>query len=156
MGFEIERKFLVQGDAWRDLITGSRHIRQAYLSTRTEASVRVRIIDEQRARLTIKGASRTEGKALSRAEFEYPVPIEDALAMLDLRVGQIIEKTRYHVPAGNGRMWEVDEFSGDLAGLVLAEIELADAEEVIAQPDWLGREVTSDPAYGNMTLALGL
>ena len=155
MGLEIERKFLVQGESWRGLTLGSRRIRQAYLSTRVDASVRIRIIDQEQARLTIKGASREDCAALSRTEFEYPVPLEDALAMLDMRVGRVIDKTRYHVPAANGRMWEVDVFSGELAGLVLAEIELASAEEPVSLPDWIGREVTADPGYGNMTLALG-
>lgn len=156
MAIEIERKFLVEGDAWRAGVTGARHIRQAYLSPGGAAAVRIRVIDEQKARLTIKAAAAASGvSALCRSEFEYPLPLEDALAMLDLRVGRIVEKTRFHVPAGNGRIWEVDVFAGALDGLVLAEIELGDADEDVMLPAWIGREVTDDPAYSNAVLAQG-
>lgn len=153
MAIEIERKFLVEGDAWRAQATGALRIRQAYLSKDSAASVRVRLVDERDARLTVKAATGLDGPALSRAEFEYPVPVEDALAMLDLRIGRVIEKTRYLVPAPNGRTWEVDRFEGALEGLVLAEIELGSAAEKIVLPDWIGREVTGDPQYGNAALA---
>lgn len=149
MAVEIERKFLVEGDAWRAGVTGQRHIRQAYLSRESGASVRIRLIDEREAKLTVKSA----GGVLTRAEFEYPIPIEDALAMLELRTGCILDKTRHFVPAGNGRTWEVDVFAGSHEGLVLAEIELEAADETVALPPWIGREVTDDPRYANAALA---
>jgi adenylate cyclase len=155
MTIEIERKFLVEGDAWRDGVTGSKRIRQAYLSNGGAPSVRIRLLDDCKAKLTVKARANADGPALSRAEFEYSVPYEDALAMLDLRIGQILEKTRYLVPAENGRTWEVDVFSGAHEGLVLAEIELDRADEAITLPDWIGREVTNDPKYGNAALAQG-
>lgn len=151
MAVEIERKFLVEGDGWRVGVTGQRRIRQAYLSKEGGANVRIRLIDEREARLTIKSA----GGALSRAEFEYPIPVGDALAMIELRTGTILDKTRHLVPAGNGRTWEVDVFTGAHEGLVLAEIELGAADEAVELPDWIGREVTEDPRYSNAALALG-
>ena len=153
MAVEIERKFLVKSDAWRAGVSGQRRIRQAYLSKNGGASVRVRLIDEREAKLTIKSADLPSGRGLSRAEFEYPIPIEDARAMLDLRTGRILDKTRYLVPAGKGRTWEVDVFAGAHQGLILAEIELESADEAVELPDWIGREVTSDPGYANATLA---
>ncbi|SFF79376.1 CYTH domain-containing protein [Novosphingobium sp. CF614] len=152
---EIERKFLVEGDAWRGAATGSRRIRQAYLSNGTAASVRVRLIDGREAKLTVKSRRGAGGgAALSRSEFEYTVPFADGLAMLGLRTGRIIDKTRYLVPAANGRTWEVDVFAGEHQGLVLAEIELDSADEQVALPGWIGREVTHDPRYRNEALAL--
>lgn len=156
MAQEIERKFLVRSDAWRAGVTRRHRIRQAYLSVPgSRASVRIRVVDEQTARLTVKAAAGSDGPALSRAEFEYPVPLSDALAMFELRVGEVVEKVRHVLDAGAGRVWEVDEFSGGLAGLVMAEIELARADEDIALPGWVGREVTNDPRYGNVALAQG-
>lgn len=153
MAVEIERKFLVTGDAWRAEVSGARQIRQAYLSKSGKASVRVRVVDESSARLTVKAAPDGKGPALSRAEFEYPIPVEEALEMLELRSGRIVEKTRHLVPAENGRTWEVDVFEGAHTGLVLAEIELGAADEQVVLPAWLGREVTGDPAYSNAALA---
>ncbi|MEJ2409385.1 MAG: CYTH domain-containing protein [Novosphingobium sp.] len=150
---EIERKFLVAGDGWRSRVAGARRMRQAYISNGGSTSVRVRVVDDGSAKLTVKGAAKTDGPALSRAEFEYTIPVEDALAMLELRTGRILEKTRHLVPAGGGRTWEIDVFAGALEGLVLAEIELERADEAIARPEWLGREVTGDPQYSNMALA---
>lgn len=150
---EIERKFLVTGDGWRSQVTGARRMRQAYLASSEAASVRVRVIDESSAKLTVKGAASTDGPALSRAEFEYAIPVRDALAMIELRTGRIVEKMRYLVPAGGGLTWEVDVFCGPLEGLVVAEIELECGGEEFLIPEWLGAEVTGDPAYGNMALA---
>lgn len=146
MGTEIERKFLVQGDAWRALATGTRY-RQGYLSTVPERTVRVRTIDTA-GYLTVKGV--TQG--VTRAEFEYEIPIADANAMLDgLCERPIIEKTRYKVPIG-GHLWEVDEFDGENAGLILAEIELGAEGEAFERPDWIGAEVSDDPRYYNANL----
>ena len=155
MAVEIERKFLVEGDAWRAAATGSMRLRQAYLSRSGQASVRIRLVDDKAAMLTIKSADKSGGPALLRSEFEYPVPIDDAVAMLDLRTGLIIDKTRHLVPAGNGRTWEVDVFAGAHQGLVLAEIELESADEAVDLPGWIGREVTGDQGYSNLALAQG-
>ena len=149
MGQEIERKFLVAGDGWR-LGGGKRiDIVQAYIAQGKKAQVRVRIINGETAVLTVK--DRAAGPV--RAEFEYPVPIADARAMLALRTGSLIEKTRTIVPVG-GMHWEVDVFRGELDGLVLAEIELDDAARELTLPPWAGREVTSDPRYYNAALAI--
>ena len=150
MGVEIERKFLVTGEGWQADAEPGMPIRQAYLSSGPAASVRVRIVGESAARLTVKSA----GAALSRCEFEYDVPVADAAAMLALRQGAVIVKTRYRIAAGEGRAWEIDVFGGVHAGLVIAEIELGAEDEAFARPDWLGAEVTSDPAYSNAALAL--
>src|SRR5579862_5730969 len=119
MAFEIERKFLVVDDAWQQSVRSESYIRQAYLTARDKASIRVRIRDNQTATLTIK----SRGADLKRLELEYEIPVLDAEAMLPLRHGAIIEKRRAIVPV-QGHVWEVDTFFGDNAGLVLAEIEL--------------------------------
>jgi adenylate cyclase len=145
MGVEIERKFLVTGTAWKALAAGV-HTRQGYLSIARHRTVRVRIAGD-RGFLTIKG--KTQG--LSRAEFEYAIPVEDAAAMLDLCDKPLIEKTRYRVPFG-AHTWEVDEFHGANAGLVVAEVELGSADEEPALPPWVGREVSGDARYYNANL----
>jgi CYTH domain-containing protein len=146
MGTEIERKFLVTGEGWRAGAAG-RIYRQGYLSTDPDRTVRVRVVGGD-GYLTIKG--RAEG--LVRAEFEYPIPAVDAGEMLDrLCLRPLIEKTRYRVKHG-GRVWEVDEFSGENRGLRLAEIELADPAEPVDLPGWVGEEVSSDPRYYNANL----
>lgn len=146
MGTEIERKFLVVGDAWK---RGARvqRFRQGYLSVEQERTVRVRAVDEH-GWLTIKGLSR----GFTRVEFEYPIPVADAQRLLDeLCLQPIIDKTRYEVRDG-GRLWEVDEFHGANAGLVVAEIELDSEQEAFERPHWLGREVSDDPRYFNANL----
>jgi adenylate cyclase len=146
MGLEIERKFLVIGTAWQTLAAGAL-TRQGYLSSAAERTVRVRIAGDQ-GFLTVKGKSR----GLSRAEFEYAIPVEDAAAMLDgLCEKPLIEKTRYRVPFG-AHTWEVDEFHGANAGLVVAEVELASADDEPALPPWVGQEVSLDPRYFNANL----
>ena len=146
MGLEIERKFLVIGTAWQTLAAGAL-TRQGYLSSAAERTVRVRIAGDQ-GFLTVKGKSH----GLSRAEFEYAIPVEDAAAMLDrLCEKPLIEKTRYRVPFG-AHTWEVDEFHGANAGLVVAEVELASADDEPALPPWVGREVSLDPRYFNANL----
>jgi CYTH domain-containing protein len=145
---EIERKFLVIGQAWRE---GARveAIAQGYLPTTDDCSVRVRILGE-RAFLTIKGPSR-DG---ARAEFEYPVPVEHAASMLrQFCAGRMIAKQR-HSLIHEGRVWTVDEFEGPLTGLLLAEVELDHVGQAITPPPWLGREVTDDLRYLNSALAL--
>ena len=150
---EIERKFLVKGDGWRTGATGSVLVRQGYLTRDPERAVRVRI-KGQDAFLTIKSASRKGEAALVRAEFEYKLPLQDAVYLLDhLCLRPNIEKRRYLVNGPDGKRWEIDEFVFPHAGLVLAEIELAAADEPIALPDWVGREVTHDPRYANHQIA---
>lgn len=144
---EIERKFLVVGQTWREGATVE-PISQGYLPTTDACSVRVRILGE-RAFLTIKGPS-VEGV---RAEFEYTVPVDHAASMLrQFCQGRMIAKRRYSLHHG-GRAWTVDVFEGPLAGLLLAEVELDHIEQVVDLPPWLGREVTDDPRYLNSALA---
>ena len=154
MGIEIERKFLPRSDGWRASAHKVVPMAQGYLndlalvdSGAMRASVRVRIEGEA-AFLNIK--SRELGT--TRQEFEYPVPVAEAQALLKLCVGGLVEKNRHYV-AHAGHLWEVDEFLGDNAGLVVAEIELADADESFARPDWAGPEATHAPRYYNLALA---
>ena len=117
MSFEIERKFLVRGGDWQQSINSCTAIRQAYLSSSEKASIRVRIKDRSAATLTVK--SRPD--KLRRLELEYPIPAFEAEALLQLRPGAVIEKTRHVVPCGDLK-WEIDVFSGENAGLTIAEI----------------------------------
>ncbi len=147
MASEIERKFLVTSNSYRMHCTERQAIKQGYLSRNPDATVRVRILNDN-AYLTIKG--RNHG--IVRDEWEYKIPFEDAHAMLDKCAdGTIIEKTRYIVPK-NGFIWEIDEFHGTHEGLVVAEIELPDASTRFELPDFIGREVSGDPAYYNSNL----
>ena len=150
MGKEIERKFLVSSDAYRTLATESHTIRQGYLSVNPDATVRVRILDD-RAFLTVK----SRNKGAERGEWEYEIPLADGRELLALCTGSaILEKVRYIVPARpDGFRWEVDEFGGAKAGLVVAEIELPDAATPFEIPDFIGREVTGQPEYYNSSLA---
>ena len=145
MGIEIERKFLVRSDAWRH--GEGRYLCQAYLNRDPARTVRVRIDGEQ-AFLTVKGRS----VGASRSEFEYAIPVADAQALLALADGPAIEKRRHRVPMGE-LVWEVDEFLGANAPLVVAEIELPSEDHPFTQPDWVGEEVTQDPRYFNSALA---
>jgi len=146
MGVEIERKFLVEGEAWRTL-GESTLLRQGYLSLEPTRTVRVRI-DGERAFLTIKGKS----VGASRGEWEYPIPVPEAAELLDTLCQQpLVEKVRHRI-ANGPHTWEVDEFLGANAGLVVAEIELASEDEAFEQPDWIGREVTGDARYFNSRL----
>jgi adenylate cyclase len=146
MAAEIERKFLVIGDAWQPDSEGVK-ITQGYLSRDPDRTLRVRIAGE-RAWLTVKGRS----KGITRAEFEYEVPLADAREMLNLCLPGMIAKTRHRVPHA-GHVWEVDVFHGENAGLVLAEVELADETDSPELPPWLGAEVSADPRYFNSCLA---
>ena len=149
--FEIERKFLVANDGWKAGVTEVTRIRQAYLRTDADATVRVRIREGRRATLTVK----SQAAGITRLELEYEIPEADAEAMFALRQGVIIEKRRHLVPAGDVT-WEVDVFEGAHAGLVIAEVELSSPTQEIALPDWVGREVTGEPAYYNSALARGV
>lgn len=148
MSLEIERKFLVAGAGWQGCSVLSVSIRQFYLANTDKAVIRLRIVDDEEAYLTIKSAV----KGSTRSEFEYPVPVEDAAAMIDMRQGLVIEKRRHFVPWGALR-WEIDVFEGAHRGLVIAEIELPSADTPFEQPDWLGREVTGIRSYYNADLA---
>jgi adenylate cyclase len=144
---EIERKFLVCGDTWRNEVASSHRFRQGYLSTVKERTVRVREVDGT-GLLTIKGIT----IGTTRREYEYPIPAGDAATMLDeLCERPLIEKTRHLVIHG-GHTWEIDEFAGVNDGLIVAEVELADADEVVELPDWIGAEVSDDPRYFNANL----
>ncbi|GAB3377924.1 CYTH domain-containing protein [Massilia agri] len=146
MGVEIERKFLVSGDAWRTLGEPVL-LRQGYLSADPERTVRVRIEGEQGV-LTIK--SKNEGA--SRGEWEYPIPLADAEELLDrLCERPLVEKYRRRIVV-KGFTWEVDEFLGENAGLVVAEIELPAEDTVFDLPDWIAREVTGERRYYNSSL----
>lgn len=146
MGVEIERKFLLQGDAWRGLGQAVL-LRQGYLSSARERVVRVRIEGEQ-AMLTIKGAN----VGATRGEWEYPIPLADAVELLDGLCEQpLIEKVRHRIEHA-GMVWEVDEFLGANAGLLVAEIELASEDQPFEKPDWIGAEVSGDARYYNANL----
>lgn len=154
MAIEIERKFLVAGDAWRAAAHRVVAMAQGYINDQAaldsgaqRASVRVRIADDQ-AFLNLK--SRELGH--TRQEFDYPIPPADARALLALCIGGVIDKRRHLVRHG-AHLWEVDEFLGDNAGLVVAEIELGHADEAFAKPPWAGDEVTGCPRYYNLALA---
>jgi adenylate cyclase len=143
---EVERKFLVRGNRWQESARGE-SCRQGYLSTDIDRTVRVRIMGE-RAYLTVKG--RSAGSV--RAEYEYPIPVEDAAYLLEnLCHRPLVEKIRNTVDFA-GRTWVVDVFSGENEGLVLAEVELQDPGEVVELPEWAGEEVTGDPRFENVSL----
>ncbi len=147
MANEIERKFLVVSDSYRTHSIEKHTIIQGYLSRNPDATVRVRIRNDQ-AFLTVKGRN----KGIIRDEWEYQIPIEDARTMLyKCAQGTIIEKTRYIVPE-KGLKWEIDEFHGAHAGLTIAEIELPEVSTTFDLPDFIGAEVSGDPAYYNSNL----
>lgn len=148
MALEIERKFLVASGSWRNDVTGSVTMRQGYLGGGA-STIRVRQSGNG-AFLTIKG--RAEG--LVRAEYEYPIPVADAEEMLaSMTVGTIVEKIRHFIPAGNGLVWEVDEYLNANAPLFTAEIELPSPDTAFEIPDWLGEEVSNNKNYTNRSLS---
>jgi CYTH domain-containing protein len=147
MGVEIERKFLVKGEEWRSL-GRSKLYRQGYIATQDGlTTVRVRIAGDQ-GYLTIKG----KNEGMSRSEFEYSIPLDDATNMLEnLCQKPLVEKVRYRISIDN-LIWEVDEFLGDNQGLIMAEVELERENQVIIIPNWIGEEVTGDKRYYNVNL----
>lgn len=146
MGKEIERKFLVDTAAWKPVGEGV-HFKQGYLNSAKERVVRVRIEGGQ-AKLTIKGIT----TGVTRAEFEYTLPMEDAAILLDHLCEQpLIDKHR-HKEVHGGRTWEIDVFHGENEGLVVAEVELGSEDEAITLPPWAAKEVSSDPRYFNSNL----
>lgn len=149
MGVEIERKFLVISDAWRESAPEGQRLRQGYLAASDLNSVRIRIVDEAKAKLSVKSALR----GMTRDEFEYDVPVPDAQAMLSLCTGNIIDKTRHRISI-EGLVWEVDVFARPNAGLIVAEVELDSEDQWFELPRWVGREVTADLRYQNSKLAI--
>lgn len=149
MAQEIERKFLVCGDFKADAYLSTRII-QGYLSSVPGRIVRVRVKGDN-GYITIKGQTNATG--VSRFEWEKEIPVDEALALLELAEPGSIDKTRYLVKNTDGKhVWEVDEFHGDNEGLVMAEIELTAEDEPFDKPDWLGKEVTGNPRYYNSML----
>lgn len=146
MAVEIERKFLIKNDSWRQLSKGKTY-RQGYLSSDKERTVRVRTAGDK-GYLTIKGIT----IGATRVEYEYEIPLGDAISMLDeLCIYPLIEKTRYEIRS-DGLVWEVDEFEGANQGLIIAEVELETEDQVFTAPDWVGEQVTGDPRYYNVNL----
>lgn len=147
MAKEIERKFLVDKDKWElQQKTKGKFIKQTYLSKDPTKTIRIRIYDTE-AWIGIKGAM----KGISRTEYEYQIPLNDAKEMIHEFGGKCIEKLRYVIPFQE-KQWEVDVFAGDNTGLIVAEIELKSEHESFEKPDWLGKEVTKDPKYLNVLL----
>jgi adenylate cyclase len=147
MAVEIERKFLLADENWREQVLSKSKFLQGYLSLAPERTVRVRVADD-RGWLTIKG----KNVGASRAEFEYEIPVAEAQQMLDQLCEQpIIDKWRYRVEF-KGHLWEIDEFLGDNKGLIVAEVELTSEDEEFFRPHWLGHEVTHDHRYFNSNL----
>jgi adenylate cyclase len=147
MASEIERKFLVSGDSWRDGSPGVR-MAQGYLSLDPDRTVRVRLAGEN-AWITVKG--RTHG--ITRMEFEYEIPSGDAAELLEICLPSVIDKTRHRVEF-RGHPWEIDVFHGANEGLVVAEVELADESVCPKLPPWVGAEVSTDVRYYNASLAV--
>lgn len=149
MAKEIERKYLVRTDGWRSAASSSSSFLQAYIASGKDRSVRVRIMDDRKARLTIK-----IGRNLfARDEFEYEIPLEDAREMSEQALGVVLEKTRYFVPY-EGYTWEVDVYAGAYAGLVVAEVEISNEKDQPALPTWIGKEITGDRRYSNVNMAI--
>ncbi len=147
MGLEIERKFQVVGDGWREKVVPT-HYRQGYLAVGPPVSVRVRVADSK-AMLNIKQSTLD----IARAEFEYEIPLADAEHMLEHRCdGHIVEKNRYIIDF-DGSRWEVDEFLGENEGLFIAETELDSIDQTFSRPPWLGPEVSEDERYFNSYLS---
>jgi adenylate cyclase len=147
MALEIERKFLVRSDEWRAQVQSRELLKQGYLTAGAACSIRARVAGE-RAWLNIKA----KRSGMTRLEFEYPIPRADADEILgELCNGPLLEKYRHRIPAGE-LVWEIDEFLGANAGLIVAEIELPSEQAQFARPAWLGEEVTDDVRYYNFNL----
>ncbi len=147
MGREIEVKHLVAHDGWRSSAERPMRLAQGYVAVADRTSVRVRVAGD-RAWLTVK-----VGAGMSRGEYEYAIPVEDAQELLAHAVGTVIDKTRWHV-RHDGAEWTVDEFEGALSGLLLAELELDSEDSRYAVPDWAGEDVTGRPEYLNSSLSI--
>lgn len=148
MGIEIEHKYLVKDDSYKRLSDNNSTIRQGFLSRDPERTVRVRVRDDQ-GFITIKG----KGDGAAHPEFEYEIPLDDAVRLMSLCEPPVIEKTRYIV-MHDGNRWEVDEFHGSLEGLVIAELEVPSEDYRFSFPPFVGREVTGNPKYYNSQLGI--
>lgn len=148
MGLEIEHKYLVKNDTYKPMACKRQEIKQGFLSRNPERTVRVRVLDNK-GFITVKG----KGHGAAHPEFEYQIPLDDALQMMTLCEAPIIEKTR-HIVMDHGNRWEIDEFKGGLAGLVIAELEVPDKDYVFPLPAFIGQEVTGDPRYYNSQLGV--
>ncbi len=147
MNIEIERKFLLKNDSWKASATGFSQLRDGLLSGRKNNKIRVRT-DAKKGLITVKGPT----SGLSRAEYEYEIPLSDAEEMLlTLCDDKVCNKVRFLVPHSK-HVWYVDVYEGVLAGITIAEIELAHENETFLCPDWIGPEVTDDPAYGKWAM----
>jgi len=147
VAIEIERKFLLNNDDWKKLTHTFKHYKQAYFCNTAKVSVRVRVTDDA-AWMSFKSST----IEISRFEYEYVVPLEDALHMIEqFSQGSVISKTRYFVPVGP-HIWEIDIFDGDNDGLIVAEIELGHVDESFEIPTWVGQEVSDDVRYFNSNL----
>jgi|SRR5471030_1443313 adenylate cyclase len=148
MGVEIERKFLVDHKLWKQVKKpAGTHFRQGYLLDDEKRTVRIRVTDKQ-SYITLKGAA----KGISRPEFEYKIPTKDGIELLDAFSAPEVEKIRYRIRYG-GKLWEIDEFLGANAGLIVAEIELKTEEEIFKKPAWVTDEVSDDERYYNSNLS---
>ena len=147
---EIERKYLVTSDSYKQMAVARYHICQGYISREKTGTVRIRITDDK-AYLTIKG--KPAAGHFARYEWEKEIDVQEAKELMQLCQGTIIDKTRWIIPAAEeGLKWEVDEFHGKHAGLTLAEIELTSEEQEVEKPDFVGEDVTSDPRYYNANM----
>lgn len=148
MAYEIEHKFLVINDTYKEMATGKVDIRQGYLNRNPDRTVRVRTMGHD-GFLTVK--SRNHGA--KRLEFEYRIPGEDAKKILELAEPGIVEKTRYFIPY-EGLLWEVDEFHGSLNGVVVAEVELPETDVYYEKPPFIGKDITGNPDYYNSNMKI--
>ena len=147
---EIERKYLVTSDSYKQMAVARYHICQGYISREKTGTVRIRITDDK-AYLTIKG--KPAAGHFARYEWEKEIDVQEAKELIQLCQGTIINKTRWIVPAAeDGLKWEIDEFHGKQAGLTLAEIELTSEEQEVEKPEFVGEDVTSDPRYYNANM----
>jgi adenylate cyclase len=148
MATEIEHKFLLRDDRWRSQVERSARLRQGYLISDARCSVRVRVAESQ-GFLNIKSGT----LGIQRSEYEYPIPLAEAEEILDtLCAKPLLEKTRHYLKFDQ-HLWEIDEFAGENAGLIVAEVELSRIDEPFARPDWLGKDVSHDIRYYNSQLA---
>ncbi len=149
MGLEIERKFLVDHEKWRQVVKpAGTNFRQGYLLNDDKRTIRIRVTGEQ-GFITIKGAT----SGITRREYEYKIPVKEGIELLDAFAVSEVEKTRYRIEFA-GKIWEVDEFAGDNAGLIMAEIELDNETETFAIPPWVTLEVSDDARYYNSNLSI--
>lgn len=144
---EIERKFLVKDDSWQREVSETRFLSQGYLATGETAVVRVRL-DGENARLTVKGKK----TGAAAPEFEYAIPLADAKELLEKCAEKPLIAKNRHIVKRDGLTWEIDEFFGENAGLIVAEVELSAVDQAVILPPWIGREVTAEKRYANASL----